>query len=65
MNDELAKSIKEELNGQHKNSPFLENFTQFEKDEIIGSIEVKSIKQILEEWMPLAKVNKDPDWYFS
>lgn len=65
LNDELAKSIKEELNGQHKNSPFLENFTQFEKDEIIGSIEVKSIKQILEEWMPLAKVNKDPDWLIS
>ena len=65
MNDELAKSIKEELNGQHKNSPFLESFTQLEKDEIINSIDVKSIKQILEEWMPSIDSRGNPDWLIS
>ena len=65
LNDELAKSIKEELNGQHKNSPFLESFTQLEKDEIINSIDVKSIKQILEEWMPSIDSRGNPDWLIS
>ncbi|DAC18257.1 MAG TPA: hypothetical protein D7I06_02000, partial [Candidatus Poseidoniales archaeon] len=65
LNDELAKSIKEELNGQHKNSPFLESFTQLEKDEIINSIDVKSIKQILEEWMPSMDYKTNPDWLIS
>ena len=52
LNDEFAKSIDEELNGQHKNSPFLNGFNQSQIQEIINTIEVKSIKQIIEEWMP-------------
>ena len=65
LNDELAKSIKEELNGQHKNSPFLTSFRREEKDEIIKTIDVKSIKQILEEWMPLKNNDKDSEWLVS
>ena len=65
LNDELAKSIDEELNGQHKNSPFLSGFNQSQIQEIINTIEVKSIKQIIEEWMPNVARDGNTDWLFS
>lgn len=65
LNDELAKSIDEELNGQHKNSPFLNGFNQSQIQEIINTIEVKSIKQIIEEWMPNVARDGKSDWLFS
>ena len=43
----------------------MESFTQLEKDEIINSIDVKSIKQILEEWMPSIDSRGNPDWLIS
>ena len=66
LNDELAKSIHEELNGQHKNSPFLFTFNHEEKNSIIATIQVRSIKQIIEEWMPsVLDTRHKTDWLIT
>ena len=54
LNNELAHSISFELERQHSESPYLKgNIKQEEsRHEIIKSIEVKSLEQLLIEWMP-------------
>ena len=53
LNNELAHSISFELERQHSESPFLKgNINQEEsRHEIIKSIEVRSLEQLLIEWM--------------
>ncbi len=54
LNNELAHSISFELERQHSESPYLKgNIKQEEsRHEIIKSIEVRSLEQLLIEWMP-------------
>ena len=53
LNEQLANSIHGDLYRQHKESPFLDLFdSQEEKMDVLHTIDVRSMKQVIEEWIP-------------
>ena len=66
LNDQLANSIQDELHSRHKNSKYLlqEAKTSKEREDILYNIEVKSLKNVIQEWLPeVCKLNKD--WHLG
>ncbi len=62
LNKQLAKSIEKELKRQHRKSPLLSNFSEEEQENIFRSIKVKSLDEVLEEWLPEETVNYSKKW---
>ena len=62
LNKQLAKSIEKELKRQHRKSPLLSNFSDEKKENIFRSIKVKSLDEVLEEWLPEETVNFQKKW---
>ena len=62
LNKQLAKSIEKELKRQHRKSPLLSNFDDGKKENIFRSIKVKSLDEVLEEWLPEETVNFSKKW---
>ena len=55
LNDQLANSIRNELHSRHKNSKYLHQETNGDKtaiNDILYNIEVRSLKNVIEEWLP-------------
>ena len=66
LNDQLANSIRNELHSRHKNSKYLlqETNSPKEREDILYNIEVKSLKNVIQEWLPeVCKLNKD--WHLG
>ena len=59
LTNELANSISQELERHHLDSPFLADINEAERPDVIKTIEVKSLKALLEEWMIFKRSNKD------
>jgi hypothetical protein len=51
LTNELANSISQELERHHLDSPFLADIEESKRPDVIKTIEVKSLKTLLEEWM--------------
>ena len=52
LNDQLAKSIENELFNNHIESQFLVRFSDADKKRILKSVHVKSLQGVLEDWAP-------------
>lgn len=64
LNEQLANSIHGDLYRQHKESPFLDLFDSQEgKMDVLQTIDVRSMKQIIEEWIPgISKTSSGDEW---
>ncbi|DAC14551.1 MAG TPA: hypothetical protein D7I06_08755, partial [Candidatus Poseidoniales archaeon] len=64
LNEQLANSIHGDLYRQHKESPFLDLFDSQEgKMDVLQTIDVRSMKQIIEEWIPgISKTSSGNEW---
>lgn len=64
LNEQLANSIHGDLYRQHKKSPFLDLFdSEQEKMDVLHTIDVRSMKQIIEEWIPdITQLENGNDW---
>jgi len=64
LNEQLANSIHGDLYRQHKKSPFLDLFdSEQEKMDVLHTIDVRSMKQIIEEWIPdITQLENGDDW---
>ena len=65
-NDQLANSIRNELHSRHKNSKYLLQETKSlkEREYILYNIEVKSLKSVIQEWLPeVSKLNDN--WHLG
>jgi len=61
LNNQLAASIRRELQSNHIESESLSEYTSAEKEKILGMIHVRSLKGVIEEWAP--DFQKDnPEW---
>lgn len=66
LNDQLANSIRSELHSRHINSKYLKQEIKSAKDrqDILYKIEVKSLKNVIQEWLPeVCKLNED--WHLG
>ena len=52
LNNQLANSISRELRDNHINSFYLRDFSSEMKDQIINSIDILSLDQVIEKWAP-------------
>ena len=64
LNDQLANSIRNELHSRHKNSKYLlqETKSPKEREDILYNIEVKSLKNVIQEWLPVVG---EGDWHLG
>jgi len=64
LNEQLANSIHGDLYRQHKESPFLDLFdSEQEKMDVLHTIDVRSMKQVIEEWIPeITQLENGNDW---
>lgn len=64
LNEQLANSIHGDLYRQHKESPFLHLFDSQEgKMDVLQTIDVRSMKQIIEEWIPdITQTSNGSEW---
>ena len=64
LNDQLANSIRNELHSRHKNSKYLlqETNSAKEREDILYNIEVKSLKNVIQEWLPEVG---EGDWHLG
>ena len=66
LNDQLANSIRNELHSRHINSKYLKQEIKLlkERQDLLYKIEVKSLKNVIQEWLPeVRKLNKD--WHLG
>lgn len=66
LNDQLANSIRNELHSRHINSKYLKQEIKLAKDrqDILYKIEVKSLKNVIQEWLPeVSKLNEN--WHLG
>ena len=62
-NDFLAKSIVDELDKEDYAE--LSEFTKAERERILSDIDVRSVKQIFQEWAPDLASKESPNWLFD
>ena len=66
LNDQLANSIRSELHSRHINSKYLKQEIKplKERQDLLYKIEVKSLKNVIQEWLPEVR-NLNKDWHLG